>query len=52
MNILIALAAALLAIFVLVKLVQLAFGLIVLGMAVGVGIAAYHFVTRMMEQRR
>ncbi len=52
MSILIAIGVALLAVFVLVALVKLAFGLIVLAVVVGLGVAAYFFVERLVGQGR
>ncbi len=46
MTIIIGILAALLLIFVLVALVKIAFGLIVLGLAVVVAIVAYRFAER------
>ncbi len=52
MSILIAIGVALLAVFILVALVKLAFGLIVLAIVVGLGVAAYFLVERMVGQGR
>ena len=50
MNILIAIGVALLAIFVLVALVKLAFGLIVLGVVLALAVAAYFFLEKLVGQ--
>ena len=52
MNILIAIAFALLVLFVLVALVKLAFGLIVLALIVGTGVAAYFLMEKLIGQGR
>ena len=52
MNILIAIGFALLALFVLVALIKLAFGLITLAVVLGVGVAAYFFVEKLVGQGR
>ena len=52
MNILIAIGFALLALFLLVALVKLAFGLIVLAVVLGVGVAAYFLMEKLIGQGR
>lgn len=52
MNILIAIGFALLALFVLVALAKLAFGLIVLGLVLAIGVAAYFFMEKLIGQGR
>lgn len=52
MNILIAIGFALLALFLLVALVKLAFGLIVLALVLGTGVAAYFFMEKLIGQGR
>ncbi|MBY0306030.1 MAG: hypothetical protein K2W86_12890 [Sphingomonas sp.] len=52
MNILIAIGFALLAVFVLVALVKLAFGLIVLALVLGTGVAAYFVMEKLIGQGR
>ncbi|MBY0285046.1 MAG: hypothetical protein K2W81_13930 [Sphingomonas sp.] len=52
MNILIALGVALLAVFVLVALVKLAFGLIVLAVVLGLAVAAYFFLEKLVGKGR
>jgi len=52
MNILIGIGFALLALFVLVALVKLAFGLIVLALVIGTGVAAYFVTEKLIGQGR
>ena len=52
MNILIAIGFALLAVFVLVALLKIAFGLITLAIVIGIGVAAYFFIEKLVGQRR
>ncbi len=52
MNILIALGVALLAVFVLVALVKLAFGLIVLAVVLGLAVAAYFLLEQLVGKGR
>jgi len=52
MNILIALGFSLLALFVLVALVKLAFGLIVLALVIGTGVVAYFVTEKLIGQGR
>lgn len=52
MNILIAIGFAFLAILVLVALVKLAFGLIVLALVIGTGVAAYFVTEKLVGQGR
>mgnify|MGYP003387141873 CR=1 FL=1 len=52
MNILIAIAFAFLAIFILVALLKLAFGLIVLGLVVAIGVVAYFAMEKLVGQGR
>lgn len=52
MNILIAIGFALLAIFVLVALLKLAFGLIVLGVAIAVAVGGYVAINKLLTKAR
>ena len=52
MSFLIAIGFALLAIFVLVAILKLAFGLIVLAAVVGLGVAAYFLAEKLVGQGR
>ena len=52
MNIIIAIGFALLALFLLVAVVKLAFGLIVLALVLGTGVAAYFFMEKLIGQGR
>ena len=52
MNIIIAIGFALLALFLLVALVKLAFGLIVLALVLGTGVVAYFFMEKLIGQGR
>lgn len=52
MNIIIAIAVALLAIFILVQLVKLAFNVIVLAVAIGLAVVAYFFLEKLVGKGR
>ena len=52
MNIIIAIAVGLLAIFILVQLLKLAFNLIVLAVAIGLAVAAYLLIERVVGRGR
>ncbi|MBX9881642.1 MAG: hypothetical protein K2X73_06670 [Sphingomonas sp.] len=52
MNIIIAIGVALLAIFVLVALLKLAFNLIILAVAIGLAVAAYLLIERAVGRGR
>lgn len=52
MNILIAIGFALLAVFLLVAILKLAFGLVVLALVIGTGVAAYFVTEKLIGQGR
>ncbi len=52
MNVLIAIGFALLALFLLVALVKLAFGLVVLALVLGTGVTAYFVTEKLIGQGR